>query len=127
MWQPLFDRLIRLRATWPGQPWTWDARFSAVASTFVAEQEPEVRASAMLAFPRGWTAKSLEAAPELFRSLAERTGGLRAGQRLLGGDELTCPTLYGLWWPWAGGDKATLRIGSFDAAPIADVRILFGV
>jgi hypothetical protein len=125
-WQPLLDHLTRLRDTWPSPPWTWDARFGAVASTFEATQESAVRVSAMLAFPRGWTTKSLEAAPADMRALAERVGGLRPRQRLLAGDELACPTLFGLWWPWGDGEKITLRIGSLDLAPMPDVRALFG-
>ncbi len=85
----------------------------------------------MLAFPRGWTSKSLETAPPEMRALAERTGGLRAGQRVLGGDPVTSPSLFGLWWPWGGGAKITLRIGlldiAADAEPLPRIRELFGV
>jgi hypothetical protein len=130
-WDPLLDRLTQLRDSWPAPPWTWDDRFAAIASSFTADQEPAVRASAMRAFPRGWTAKSLESAPPEMRALAERTGGLRAGQRLLGGDPTTSPHLFGLWWPWGGGEKITLRIGvldiAADAEPLPRIRELFGV
>ena len=125
-WQPLLDQLTRLRDTWPSPPWTWDPRFSAIAATFEAAQEPAVRASAQLAFPRGWTTKSLETAPAELRALIDRVGGMRPRQRLLGGDQLACPTLFGLWWPWGDGEKITLRIGSLDLAPMPDVRALFG-
>jgi len=128
-WQPLLDRLTQLRDSWPAPPWTWDARFSTIASSFAIELEPKVRTSAVLAFPRGWTAKSLENAPAAYRALAERTG-LRASQRLLGGDELSSPGLFGLWWPWGSGDKITLRIGILDtsgnAEPLPRIRELFG-
>ena len=128
-WQPLLDSLTRLRDSWPAPPWEWDARFSTVASSFAIEQEPMVRTSARLAFPRGWTAKSLETAPAPYRALAERTG-LRSNQRLLGGDELSSPGLFGLWWPWGGGDRITLRIGILDltgtADPLPQIRELFG-
>lgn len=130
-WQPLLDRLTQLKDSWPAPPWTWDARFLTVASSFTSELEPAVRASAVLAFPRGWTTKSLDTAPAEFRALAERTGGLRAGQRLLGGDPVACPGLFGLWWPWGGNAKVTLRIGILDVAaeaePLPLVRALFGV
>jgi hypothetical protein len=130
-WQPLLDRLTQLKDSWPAPPWTWDGRFSAIASSFGADLEPAVRTSAMLAFPRGWTTRSLDTAPPELRALAERTGGLRAGQRLLGGDLLASPNLFGLWWPWGGGDRITLRIGILDLAgdaePLPRVRELFGV
>src|SRR5688572_32667691 len=99
-WQPLLDMLTLLRDSWPTPPWTWDSRFRTLAASFSRELETEARASAMHAFPRGWTAKSLDRAPAEMRAIAEMTGGLRAGQRLLGSDELIGPQLFGLWWPW---------------------------
>ena len=129
-WQPVLASLARLRATWPGAAWTWDGRFATVASAFPMDVEPAARASAMLAFPRGWTAKTLEAAPPELRALAERTGGLRARQRLLAGDEHAGRRLYGLWWPWGDDATITLRIGfaglGADDDPLPRVRDLFG-
>jgi len=65
------------------------------------------------------------------KALAERTGGLRAGQRLLAGDVATSAGLFGLWWPWGGSAKITLRIGILDIAaeaePLPRIRELFGV
>lgn len=129
-WQPLLEKLALLQASWPTPPWTWDARFCTIAASFARGDEPKARASAMTAFPRGWTAKSLETAPAEMRALAERTGGLRSGQRLLAGDELINPNLFGLWWPWSGGETITLRIGiaGLDSAsdPLPRIRALFG-
>lgn len=123
--------LTQLQATWPTPPWSWDDRFHTATASFAKDVEPAARASAMLAFPRGWTAKSLEAAPAAMRALAARTGGLRAGQRLLAGDELSAGNLYALWWPWSGGATITLRIGLLDVdlatAPFPQLRALFGV
>ncbi|MEO6773178.1 MAG: hypothetical protein ABI467_09150 [Kofleriaceae bacterium] len=118
----LLASLARLRETWPPSPWEWDARFEAVASSFAIGLEPEVRESARNAFPRGWTAKSIDTAPEPFRELAARTG-LRSRQRVLGGDALTAPALFGLWWPWAGDDRITLRIGIMNATAAANARL----
>jgi hypothetical protein len=130
-WQPVLDRLGLVAASWPSPPWSWDARFNAVAASFAIELEPAVRTSAMHAFPRGWTLKTIAEAPAALRALVDRTGGLRARQRLLAGDELVAPSLFGLWWPWGNGDKITLRIGILDldanAEPMPRVRALFGV
>jgi hypothetical protein len=117
-----WSQLVALRANWPGAPWTWDARFGMVASMFEAKQEPAARASATLAFPRGWTTASLDTAPPELLALANKTGGLRSGQRLLGGDR----GLYGLWWPWGGGDKVTLRVGLVDRDG-TELRPIFGL
>jgi hypothetical protein len=118
----LLASLGRLKETWPPSAWEWDARFSAVASSFAVELEPEVRESARNAFPRGWTAKSIDTAPEPFRALAASTG-LRSRQRVLGGDPLTAPALFGLWWPWSSGERITLRIGIMEATPDAVARL----
>ncbi|CAN5422590.1 hypothetical protein BH11MYX1_BH11MYX1_00300 [soil metagenome] len=127
---PLIESLTRLKQTWPGTQWEWDGRFAAISSSFTIDLEREVRESARFAFPRGWTVKSIEHAPAMFRALADKTC-MRPNQRLLAGDELTAPTLFGLWWPWGGGDKITLRIGLLDAdaavAPVSAIRELFGV
>jgi hypothetical protein len=127
--QLLLESLTRLKETWPSPPWSWDARFATVAASFTIDLEPAVRQSARLAFPRGWTLKSLPNAPDAFRELADRTG-MRANQRLLGGDEMFASELFGLWWPWGGGDKVTLRIGilGLDAKtePVPSIRALFG-
>ncbi|HUS32050.1 MAG TPA: hypothetical protein VMZ53_26295 [Kofleriaceae bacterium] len=126
--QLLLERLTLLRDSWPNPPWTWDSRFQTVAASFSKEMEPDARKSAMNAFPRGWTTKSLENAPPDMQAIAERTGGLRSGQRLLAGDEMFAPKLFALWWPWGGGDTITLRIGVDGATPelIAAIRDLFG-
>lgn len=124
VWQPMIDRLGKLKATWPGSAWTWDGRFSTVASQFTAALEPAVRASAVLALTRGWTVKTLASAPEALRELCERTGGLRAGQRLLAGDS---DELFGLWWPWGSGENITLRIGVSVAEVTPRLRATFGV
>jgi hypothetical protein len=129
--QLLLDSLTRLRDSWPNPPWTWDGRFHTIAASFSKEQEPLARASAMNAFPRGWTMKSIENAPPDMQAIADRTGGLRQGQRLLAGDEMFASKLFGLWWPWGGGDTITLRIGVADAEPTGElvtaIRAMFGL
>src|SRR5947209_20183605 len=107
-WRPLLEKLALLRDSWPTPPWSWDERFHTIAASFSRDLEPKARASAMHAFPRGWTAKSLDTAPPELQAIAERTGRLRSGQRLLAGDELFAAQLFGLWWPWGGGETITL-------------------
>ena len=122
--EPMLDSLAKLKATWPGAPWEWDGRFSVVASSFAAKLQIEVRASAVQALTRGWTLKDIETAPPSLRAIADKTGGLRGGQRLLAG---TDDTLFGLWWPWGNGEMITLRIGLVGAEPTQRLRALFGI
>lgn len=128
-WEPLLARLTLLRDSWPTPPWSWDSRLSTVGASFAKADEPMVRASAMAALPRSWTTASIETAPAEFRALADRTGGLRAGQQVLAGDPALAPTLFGLWWPWSGGQTITLRIGILDlgatSEPLPRIRALF--
>jgi len=48
---------------------------------------------------------------------------------VLGGDEVSAPALFALWWPWGNADRITLRIGIMDASSeaTAKLRALFGV
>ena len=128
-WEPLLARLTLLRDSWPTPPWSWDSRLSTVSASFAKADEPTVRTSAINAFPRSWTTASIETAPAEFRALADRTGGLRAGQQVLAGDPTLAPTLFGLWWPWSGGQTITLRIGILDldaaSEPLPRIRALF--
>jgi len=129
-WRAILYRLTLLKEAWPPQPWSWDARFVAVVSSFHRDQESAVTEAVTHAFPRSWTTKSLETAPMALRMLAASTGGLRPGQRLLAGDEKTAAALFGLWWPWGGGETISLRIGVADLEahrdPIPRIRELFG-
>jgi len=123
-WRRVLEQLDALKRSWPGNEWTWDGRFSTVASSFAYDLEPVARKSAMNALTRGWTTKSIDNAPPSLRAICDRTGGLREGQRLLAGDQ---DSLFGLWWPWGGGDTITLRIGFDSVEPVTRLRGLFGV
>jgi hypothetical protein len=124
--QPVLDQLAKLKASWPGAEWSWDGRFSAVASSFARDVEPAARESMKHALSRGWTGKTIEEAPAALRAITDHTGGLRSKQRLLAGDG---DLLFALWWPWGGGDQITLRLGFVGGDPdaIQRLRALFGV
>lgn len=129
-WQPLLDKLMLLKNSWPGEPWSWDPRFTMLASSFAIVLEERARASAALALPYSWDKKTLATAPPSLRELCEATGGLRSGQRLLAGRAADL-VLIGLWWPWGNGEMITLRLGlgeyAADEPPYPKVRSLFGV
>lgn len=129
-WQPVLDKLTLLKDAWPGEAWTWDARFTMLASSFAIEHEEKAKASAALALPYSWDRKTLATAPPSLRELCEDTGGLRTGQRLLAG-RASDLVLIGLWWPWGSGTMITLRVGlgqyGADEPPYPAVRSLFGV
>jgi len=129
-WTPVLEPLRVLRKGWPNPTWTWDERFTMLASSFPKAQEMQARASAAHALPYAWDMNSIATAPAGLRSICERTGGLRAGQMMMAGKAGDI-VLYGLWWPWGGGGTITLRIGlgAHDPMeePFPQVRELFDV
>lgn len=110
-WSVLFHDMKGLRAVWPQRGWSWDGRFACVSSSFNVELEPKARAAAAIVLPSEWSTTTLYQAPPHLRELAERTGGLRAGQLLLSGTLVGRAYAYGLWWPWGDGTTTSLRIG----------------
>jgi hypothetical protein len=129
-WLPVIEKLTLLKRGWPSPTWTWDARFTMIASSFDKAVEAAARASAVHALPYAWDSQSLSTAPAGLRELCQRTGGLRAKQMLMAGRAGPL-VLVGLWWPWGDGKTITLRLGlgEHGAAeePYPQVRTLFGV
>ena len=107
----LFEKLAQLRKNWIKGGWSWDSRYSCVASSFNNEMESEARAVVLLYLPHEWTSKSIATAPAQARELADATGGVRPDQRLYTMDQLGRLVAYGLWWPWGDELTVSLRIG----------------
>ena len=76
-WQPLFDSLARMKASWPTRGWSWDPRLLCVTSSFTTEQEPTARKSSQIALQNEWTAATIVRAPQSLRDVVERAGGIR--------------------------------------------------
>jgi hypothetical protein len=105
-----------LRLAWPSRGWSWDSRLSCVTSSFSAELEGKARAAASLALASEWTPATIQRAPAPLRDIAEKTGGLRAGQMILASAAVGSAFAYGLWWPWGDGMTTSVRIGLVDSA-----------
>jgi hypothetical protein len=103
--------MAQLRASWPSRGWSWDARLSCVTSTFSVELASKARTATEIALPSEWTSTTIRRAAPVLRDLAERTGGLRAGQMLLASTMVGAALAYGLWWPWGDGMTTSMRIG----------------
>lgn len=129
-WKAVLEPLGVLKQGWPNPTWTWDERFMMIASSFTKAQELQARASMAHALPYAWDIASLPTAPAGLRKICESTGGLRAGQMMLAG-KVGDIVLFGLWWPWGGGQTFTLRIGlgahDVSEEPFPQVRELFDV
>jgi hypothetical protein len=127
----LLAALKQLRAVWPSRGWSWDRRVSCVSSSFVVEIEPKARAAAATMFPVEWLPNSIGRAPPSLRDIAERTGGLRAGQMILSGNAPGPGFAYVLWWPWGDGMTTSARIGLGGTygteAGLEKLRDVFGV
>lgn len=130
-WETLFARLATLKANWPARAWSWDKRFTCITSSFTVEYEAQARAAARAALPTEVTSKTLTLAPADVRALAERTGGLRAGQMLLRADDAPGLLVFGLWWPWGDDATTSFRMGIDDVEwnddPYPRFRQIFNV
>ena len=129
-WSVLLTPMRELRATWPSRGWSWDSRMTCVSSSFHAELDADARAAAHT-LSSEWTSTTIQRAPSHLRDLAERTGGLRAGQKLVTTPTVGASYLYGLWWPWGDGMTTSMRIGLGGPDATSDayqrLRDVFGV
>ncbi|MBX3181579.1 MAG: hypothetical protein KIT72_13090 [Polyangiaceae bacterium] len=107
----LVDGLIPLRQRWPGRGWSWDSRFSCVASSFHVDLEGEALEAVRATFRREWGAHTLNQAPPLIQGLAQLTSGVRAEQRLFSMEPSSGTVAFGLWWPWGDDLTISLRVG----------------
>lgn len=130
-WQPLFDRLQKLRTNWPARAFSWDSRLVCITSSFTVEFESKARQAARDAFPVEYNALTITKATSPLRALAERTGGLRAGQLLLSAADAGPLVPFGLWWPWGDGMTTSFRFGldglDWNDDPYPKLRDLFAV
>lgn len=116
-WQPLFDKLSRVKQGWPTRGWSWDGRLECIASSFSAMHEQKARAALAEAFPLVWNHTNLGRAPARIQTFAESTGGVRSGQAIMATDAPGGYTAYGLWWPWGDGVSISMRMGILDLNP----------
>jgi hypothetical protein len=124
----LFEKLGQFRKNWIKGGWSWDSRYSCVASSFNVEMDGEARAVILAYLPYEWTSKTIGSAPTQARELADGTGGVRPDQRLYTMDQLGRLVGYGLWWPWGDEITISLRIalgGYVGDADIARLRETF--
>src|SRR5271155_1477515 len=111
-WATLFGAMKEICSTWPSYGWSWDARVSCVTSSFSVELERRARSVAAIALTSEWTSSTIAQAPAHVREIAERAGGLRAGQMVLSSASIGGALFaYGLWWPWGDGMTTSVRIG----------------
>jgi len=65
------------------------------------------------------------------REVADRAGGLRAGQLILASGPVGGYFSYGLWWPWGDGMTTSVRIGlggpGSKQEALQRLRDIFGV
>jgi hypothetical protein len=130
-WSLLFGSLKDLRLAWPSRGWSWDTRLSCVTSSFNVEFEAKARAALGSTLATEWTPATIQRALPPLRDIAERSGGLRAGQFIYTSANVGPNFAYGLWWPWGDGMTTSLRIGLGGSGLREDafqrLRDVFGV
>ncbi len=90
--------------------WEFDPRFRAAMAAFPALDQHRVLTALEQGFEGHWNRKQLGQAPPRAVELAGKTGGLRDGQLLLATNAESDPILFGLWWPWGGGQTISIRV-----------------
>lgn len=120
----IWEGLKKLRADWPGGGWSWDSRFSCVASTFAVEVVEQAHTAATTVLPHSWDERTLPRAPSHIRQIAEITGGLRADQKLMAQQSDEGFLAYGLWWPWRNEVTVSFRVGLGGIATSRDEMAL---
>lgn len=131
-WSHVLSALRNLRLAWPSRGWSWDTRLTCVTSSFNVEAEAKARAAVAAAMGNEWTSVSIQSAQPVLRDIAERSGGLRAGQLIFtSGSSPAGGFAYGLWWPWGDAITTSLRIGlggpSVKEDTLRRLRDVFGV
>jgi hypothetical protein len=107
----LFAMLEQLKKAWIKGGWSWDSRFSCVASSFNVEMEAEARAVVLKFLGSEWNARTVANVPPPVREVVDATGGVRTDQRLFTGETSGRMLAYGLWWPWGDEITISLRVG----------------
>ncbi len=119
----LLDALKRVKAGWPQRGWSWDSRLTCVSSSFNTEIEPRARQAASVVLQSEWSMGNIDQAPSAVRTIAQSTGGLRQGQRVLSSPAYGRFFAYGLWWPWGDGMTTSMRIGLGGAEGVRDATM----
>jgi hypothetical protein len=102
------------------QPWSWDGRFNAALATYEAPDDEHVSSAASAVLTATWTSATIGDAPAAAQALAKSLGGLRAGQRLMTSPADGSVLLFGVFWPWGGGGRTSIRVGCVVSGPTAD-------
>ena len=107
----MFLNLEHFRKVWPKQGWSWDYRFSTIASSFHADQTSEAEQALAVAFTDFYDHRTLGNAPEHIQEVAEAVGGVRSDQRVYIMKTSGRLAPYALWWPWGDEITVSLRVG----------------
>ncbi len=107
----MFAQLERLRQVWPKKGWSWDYRFSCVASSFHVDLTRDCEKALLSIFPDVFDHRSMDRAPEHITEMTESVGGVRSDQRIytMRGSGRLIP--YAMWWPWGDEITISLRVG----------------
>lgn len=107
----MFNSLDQFRKVWPKQGWSWDYRFSTVASSFHVDLTPDAEKALASVFVDHFDHRSIGNAPDHIQEIAESVGGVRADQQVFAMRTSGRLVPYALWWPWGDEITISLRIG----------------
>ncbi len=108
--------------------WQWDGRFGTALAEFAVAEKDAILGTLEAHFASRWDASGIEDAPDVAREIVSALGGLMPGQLLYlsGSDPEPAPegsaVLFCAWWPWGGGQRISIRIGSYGRGLDADEK-----
>lgn len=120
----LFLSLEQFRRVWPKQGWSWDYRFSTIASSFHVDLTSEAERALATTFTELFDHRSIGNAPDHLQDIADSVGGVRADQRVYTMKTQGRLVPYALWWPWGDEITISLRIGLTGYVSEADLQRL---
>lgn len=111
----VLEQVCRKLVAATGLSWEWEDRFGVMLAVVKGDQLRDVESKLSDAFDSQFGGR--EDLPETPKQIADRLGGLRAGQQLFTTEPGATVVVYCAWWPWGGGSTVSLRVGQWSALP----------
>lgn len=91
-------------------PLKWDGNFQALLAEFPSENQNSICSILETHLNQKYDIKTIRNAPEHLRKRAGLFGDLRSNQALFTSDPKAIVLIFVAWWPWADGERISIRI-----------------
>jgi hypothetical protein len=91
--------------------WEWDDKFLLLQAKITSKDKKTLFRTLKSCFDSLWSSKTLKRAPAAIKAIVETLGGIKEGQYMFFSNPELDIRIYSAWWPWATGDRFTIRLG----------------